>query len=69
MHHLQRISWVVTIVGAVMIAVALLASLDPLWLLSGLLLAWAGGVKIIITLVWTRVAHMGTDEHQPTHSP
>ena len=69
MHQLQRVSWVLTILGAAMTAIAILADLDAIWLLSGLLLTWAGVVKIVVTLVWTRVAHMGSDEHNPIPGP
>ena len=66
MHHLQRISWAMALVGIVTVGIALIFDLDPVWLLAGILLAWAGIVKIVITLIWTRVAQMGTDEHRPT---
>lgn len=69
MHHLQRISVAMAVVGVALVAIALIANLAALWTLTGLLLAWAGIVKIVITLVWSRVAHMGTDDHQPTPSP
>lgn len=66
MHHLQRISWAMTALGAVIIVVALLADLNQVWLLAGILLAWAGLVKIVVTLIWTRVAGLGSDDHHPT---
>ncbi len=69
MHHLQRISWALTLLGIGMVLVSIAADLDAIWLLAGLLLAWAGIVKIAVTLVWTRIAHMGSDEHQPIPGP
>jgi hypothetical protein len=69
MRHLHRISWLVTLLGIGIILAAWVADLDPVWLLAGILLAWAGLVKIVVVLIWTRVALMGTDEHRPTPSP
>ncbi len=50
MHHLQRISVAMAVVGGALVAIALIANLDALWTLTGLLLAWAGIVKIVITM-------------------
>jgi hypothetical protein len=58
-----------TSIGISSVLIAIIGDLDPLWLLSGLLLAWAGIVKIVVTLIWTRVAQMGTDDHQPVPGP
>jgi hypothetical protein len=69
MHNLKRISWAMTAIGVAVIVLSLSIDLDPMWLLSGVLLAWAGIVKIVVTLIWTRVAQVGTDEHRPTPSP
>jgi hypothetical protein len=69
MHHLKRISWAMTAVGIAVVVLSVSIDLDAMWLLSGVLLAWAGVVKIVVTLIWTRVAQMGTDEHRPTPSP
>ena len=69
MHQLQRISWAITLLGVATIAAAVLFDLDAVVLLAGLLLAWAGIVKIVITLVWTKIAGMGSDDHRPTPSP
>lgn len=66
MHHLQRISWAITLIGLVIITASWLLDLDSVWLLAGLLLAWAGIIKITVTIIWHRVAHMGTDDHRPT---
>ena len=69
MHQLRRISWIMTLLGACITLAALLFRLDQVWMLIGLLLAWAGIVKIVVTVIWYRVAHMGTDDHLPTPSP
>jgi hypothetical protein len=66
MHHLQRISLGMTLAGALLITIALLANLGAMWLLGGMLLVWAGIVKIVVTLIWRHVAHLGSDDHQPT---
>jgi hypothetical protein len=69
MRHLKRISWAMTILGVLIFGIALLFDLDAMWVLSGILLAWAGIVKIVVTFIWTHVARMGTDDHMPTPSP
>jgi hypothetical protein len=38
-------------------------NLDLMWLLTGILLAFAGIVKLTIMLIWTRLAHFGSDKH------
>jgi hypothetical protein len=69
MRQLQRISWAMTLIGIAIVLISVVADLQSHWLLTGLLLAWAGIVKIAVTLIWTRVARMGTDDHQPIAGP
>jgi len=63
--HLSNTSYALTAVGIVIVLFALVLDLAPWITLSGVLLAWAGIVKIAVVLVWTRVAHMETDKHRP----
>lgn len=65
MKYLTITSWAMLLIGLAIVAVWYLAGLDAVWVLGGVLLAWAGLVKIGIVLIWTRLAHMGTDRHAP----
>jgi hypothetical protein len=60
---------IITVLGAVMSALAVVASLDALWLLAGILLVITGVVKFAMLSIWTRIARLGTDEHQPINAP
>lgn len=68
MKYLNLTSWAMLLLGAAIVAAWAIAGLDAMWLLGGVLLAWAGIVKIGIVLIWTRLAHMGTDRHLPEKS-
>lgn len=68
MKHLHRASWAIFIVGVVIAVVAGLADLNATWLIGGVLLAWAGFVKIVIVQLWSRLAKLGTDQHKPEPS-
>jgi hypothetical protein len=68
MQHLQRISWILTLLGLVVTLVSWLASPDQVWLLAGILLTMAGIVKVIMVTIWLRVAGLGDDTRQPTRS-
>jgi len=63
--HLSIASYAITAIGVLIIVVASLLSLDTSIILAGVLLAWAGIVKIAVVLIWTRVAGMGTNDHKP----
>lgn len=65
MKHLRTLSWAITILGILLIAGSQVLNMGLTWLLAGALLTWAGMVKIIVVLIWTKVAHLGTDEHRP----
>jgi hypothetical protein len=68
MKYLHLTSWALLLAGMALVAVWYVAGLDAVWLLGGVLLAWAGIVKIAIVLIWTRLAHMGTERHLPEKS-
>lgn len=68
MKNLTITAWAITAVGAVMTLVAALASLDALWLLAGILLVITGIVKIVMLMIWTRIARLGTDDHDPINA-
>lgn len=65
MRHLHRTSYGIAILGLVMLLAAVLFDLNPTVQLAGLMLALAGFVKIIVVYLWTHVANLGTDRHEP----
>lgn len=65
MNHLRTLSWTLTILGILCIAGSQVLNLGLTWLLAGVFLTWAGIVKIIVVLIWTHVARLGTDQHTP----
>ncbi|MGB3305623.1 MAG: hypothetical protein WBA63_05515 [Thermomicrobiales bacterium] len=69
MRYLRITSWAITLAGLLTIAAAMLAGLSVVWLLAGIMLTWAGVVKIAVVLIWERVARLGTSEHRPTPAP
>ena len=64
-HVLNYLSFGLTAIGVVMAAAAWVLDLDQVFILGGVLLAWAGVVKIAAVAIWTRVAMIGTDDHRP----
>jgi hypothetical protein len=68
MKHLHTASWGITALGLLAIIATAVLGLDTMWLMGGILLTWAGIVKIIVVLIWTRVARIGSDHHLPEKS-
>lgn len=68
MKYLNLTSWAMLLLGVLIVIAWFMLGLDPVWLLGGVLLAFAGVVKIGIVLIWTRLAHLGTDRHSPEKS-
>ncbi len=58
MHHLRLVSIAMIIGGLLTIAAAVLFTLGPAWTLTGLLLAFAGAVKLIVVALWRGVASL-----------
>ncbi len=56
MKQLAMISYAITAAGVLLLVVAILAGLSPLWQLSGAMLILAGGVKIAVVRIWQRRA-------------
>ena len=56
MRNLAILSYVITTIGILMIAITMLSDLSELWMLSGVLLVIAGVVKIAVVQIWQRVA-------------
>ncbi|CAA9547884.1 MAG: hypothetical protein AVDCRST_MAG43-825 [uncultured Thermomicrobiales bacterium] len=65
MRRLNIASYALTAIGILMVLAASILSLDAWIILAGVLLAWAGIVKIAVVLIWTRVAGMETSDHKP----
>jgi hypothetical protein len=63
--HLSIASYAITVIGIFLVLIALIMDLAPWVVLAGVLLAWAGIVKIAVVVIWTRVAGMETDQHKP----
>ena len=68
MKYLHLISWALTALGVLTVGIAALASLAPLWMLVGIFLFITGAIKIVMLQIWTRVARLGTDEHEPINA-
>lgn len=68
MKYLHLTSWAMTILGILTCLGYFAFDLDAMWLMGGILLTWAGIVKIAVVLIWTRIAHLGTDQHRPEKS-
>ena len=65
MRHLRRLSWLMLAAGVIVTVAGIVFSLGHVVTLTGLMLAWAGIVKVIVVLLWTNVAGLGTDRHDP----
>lgn len=52
MRHIRWISVLMTVAGLVLVASSLALSLEPMWTLIGLLLFWAGIVKVVVVALW-----------------
>ena len=68
MTNLHRISWILAAAGLGLALISWLADFPEVWLLAGILLFWAGIVKIVIIQLWLRVAGLADDTSQPTRS-
>ncbi len=58
MKHLSTLSWLITALGLLIIIASVVAELSPVWMLSGILLTLAGGIKLAVVLIWSRVADL-----------
>ena len=57
--HLRSLSVVFVLAGLVLLGASLMLGLNPTWTLAGLLLAWAGAVKVIVIYLWRGIAASG----------
>lgn len=58
MHHLRHVSIAMVLAGLLAIAGSIIFALGPAWTLTGLLLAFAGAVKLIVVALWRGVASL-----------
>ena len=65
MRKLLYLSLAMTVAGVLLIAAASASDLGTGLELAGLLLVWAGIVKVAVVMLWTRVAGLGSDQHRP----
>ncbi len=65
MHYLRLTSYGLTILGFATLAGAIAFDLNATVQLAGLMLALAGVVKIVVVYLWTHVANLGSDQHDP----
>ncbi len=66
MRYLHLTSYGLTILGFATLLAAVAFDLNPTIQLAGLMLALAGVVKIVVVYLWTYVANLGSDQHEPT---
>ena len=59
MRHLRSLSVVFVLAGLVLLGASLMLDLNPTWTLAGLLVAWAGAVKVIVVYLWRGIAVTG----------
>ncbi len=65
MHYLRLTSYGMTILGFVTLFAAIAFGVNATVQLAGLMLALAGVVKIVVVFLWTHVANLGSDQHEP----
>lgn len=65
MRYLRWTSYAITLAGIALALAAELIGLGDVWLLAGILLAWAGIVKIIVVMIWEHVADLNHPENVP----
>lgn len=65
MRRLNHLSIALVAIGIATCVLAWLTPMGTTWLLIGVLVAFTGVVKASMVVIWTRIAHMGTDQHRP----
>jgi hypothetical protein len=65
MRYMRYASFGLAAAGVLVVLAALVFDLGGAVQLTGILLAWAGVVKIVVVHLWTHVAGLGTDRHDP----
>ncbi|MBA2468163.1 MAG: hypothetical protein H0V37_02020 [Chloroflexia bacterium] len=65
MRPLGLTSYGLTLLGVITLVSAFVFDLGATFQVTGLLLSVAGIVKVIVVYLWTHVAHLGNDRHDP----
>ena len=65
MRYLRYVSWVLVAMGVLAVVATPLFDLGEAVTLAGIMLILAGVVKIVVVHIWTNLAGLGTDRHQP----
>lgn len=65
MRYLRWASYAITLAGIMLAVVASTAGLGAVWSLAGILLAWAGIMKVIVVAIWEHVADLKHPENVP----
>lgn len=55
--HLGFVSWAMVIGGVLLLTATILFDIGVTWALVGLLLAWAGVVKVVTVALWRGIAN------------
>jgi hypothetical protein len=65
LRHLHLFSCIITLIGVITLVVGLVITNGEVWQLVGLMLVLAGIVKVVVVQLWSRVAGLETDRHDP----
>ena len=65
MRHLRTVSVAMTVLGLALVAVATILDLPVTWTLVGLLLAWAGVVKVVVVVLWRGLVAANAADRSP----
>ena len=55
MRYIRLISLLMVVLGFVLVVAGFVLRLDPLWALAGLLMLWAGIVKVVVAALWRKL--------------
>ena len=59
MRHLRSLSALLVLSGLLLLGGSIALGLSPTWTLTGLLLAWAGAVKVVVVHLWRGIGGGG----------
>ena len=69
MRHLRTVSIAMTVVGLALVICGVAFDLPTTWTLVGLLLAWAGIVKVVVVVLWRGIAPSSAPERISRSDP
>lgn len=65
MRQLRNVSVAMTVLGIALVAIATIFDLPAMWTLVGLLLAWAGIVKVVVVVLWRGIFAANASDRSP----